>query len=581
MTNMGRPMGRPKGTYTTQQHQSVALFDEPRTQPEPPRPSLLSASRATPAKALIREFPPEPSPEKKSAPKSGPDLARERSWLALRNKALKPRHSSDLITSEDTRAEFLEGARLLRFYGDRARPGAKVYPQQLLVNDMLAAGHKRNAILLPRRSAKTTSCIIVGLGRAALREDYRVGILTMTSGKAGRKRFLKDVVPPLERLYPDKATRPFKIIKIAGMEGVEWPETGGSMTWLSSLDDIRGEAFDLLFLDESGEPNDPEVVVETIGAALPTLDTRPGAQLVALGTAGRYRKGNLLWDALELGRAGQGGILEYSMPEGTTDDELAAWEPDEWHPEGRVRELVLGSHPGVKTLTTLESIHENYITMTGNGAKTESFAREYGGLFGELGETRGVFDVAKWTECGRGSDLPEPPDRFGLAMVAHPDQISAALVAAWRDPEGKAHGLLVDHRNGVEWLAREAAAKARKYQTPLVYDTGSQVILLTVETLNRARPRPRLQPYAFMDIKKAAALLVDEIARANVVHYRQPELDNAIKTSVKRKAGVNGWALGRPIPEADIIAAEGFALALLAYDETKPKAPRRAARVVT
>ncbi|WP_323166755.1 hypothetical protein, partial [Pseudomonas bubulae] len=84
------------------------------------------------------EFPPEISPEKKSTPNNGPDLAKERSWVALRNKALKPKHVSALTSTQETRDEFLEGARLLRFYGDRARPGAKVYPQQLLVNDMLA-----------------------------------------------------------------------------------------------------------------------------------------------------------------------------------------------------------------------------------------------------------------------------------------------------------------------------------------------------------------------------------------------------------------------------------------------------------
>lgn len=582
-------MGRPKGTYTTQQHQAVGLFDidpspatpAPVARPStPPSTKFLTQSRATPAKAHNGEFPPEISHEKKSTQKSGPDLGKERSWVALRRKALAPRYVSELVTTPQTRAEFLEGARLLRFYGERAKPGARVLPQQLMLNDVLAAGHKRNAGLLPRRSTKTTSVIIAGLGRAAMREEYRVGIYTMTSGKAGRKRFLKDVVPPLEQLYPDKNNRPFKLIKIAGMEGVNWPEAG-SITWLSSLDDIRGEAFDLLVLDEAGEENDADVVTETIGAALPTLDTRPGAQLVVLGTAGRYREGNLLWDALELGRHGRGGILEYSMPDDTTDDELAAWIPDELHPEGRVRELVLGSHPGVNTLTTLESIHENYVTMTGNGAKTESFAREYGGIFGELGETRGVFDVAKWTEQGRGGDLPTPPERFSLAMVAHPDQISAALVAAWRDDTGKAHGLLLEHRHGVEWLAAEAAVKSRKYKTPLVYDTGSQVILLTVEALNRQRNRPRMHPFAFMDIKKAAALLVDEIRRGNVVHYRQPELDNAIKTAVKRKAGVNGWALGRPIAEADIVAAEGLALALLAYDDAPKQTSRPETRVRT
>lgn len=571
---MGAPMGRPRGSFTTQQHQELMLFGAPLSPP-----ILLTERRATPAKAHQGEFPPET--QKKSDQKLGPDLTRERSWLALRNKALKPRYVSELVTTQQSREEFLEGARLLRFVGETARPGSKIYPQQMMLSDMLAAGHKRNAVLMPRRSAKSTSAIIVGLGRAALREDYRVGILTLTSGKAGRSRFLKDVAPPIERLYPDKTTRPFKLIKIAGMEGVSWPSTGGSMTWLSTLDDIRGEAFDLLFLDEAGEPNDPEQVIETIGAALPTLDTRPGAQLVVLGTAGRYRAGNMLWDSLELGRKGQGGILEYSMPDHVTEEQLASWVPTDEHPEGTVRDLIKIAHPGVNTLTTLESIRTNYVTMTGNGAKTESFSREYGGIFGELGATRGIFDIMKWADCGVGGELPEPPERYGLAMVAHPDQLSASIVAAWRDEEGKAHGLLLEHRSGVEWLPLAALKAARRKSMELCYDSGSQVVLLTVESLNRARPRPKMRPMTFMDVKKAAALVVDEVYRGNAVHYRQPELDDAVKLAVKRKAGVNGWALGRLNATDDITPVEGWSLALLAYDEGKPKPERRAAVVRT
>lgn len=588
--------GRPKMSYTTQQHQDVALFDDDPS-PSALSPRSLRDSEATPAKALKGAFPPEPSHEKTPAkkpvaprartrraeiPDSSPDLSDSKSWLALRRAALKPRHVSKPVTTQQDRDEFLEGARLLRFYGERAKPGHSPQPQQLLLADVLAAGHKRNSLLLPRRSSKSTSAIAVGLGRAATREDYRVGILTLTSGKAGRSRFLKDVVPPVERLYPNKADRPFKLIKIAGMEGLSWPEAG-SITWLSTLDDVRGEAFDLLILDEAGEPGDPEFVAEVIGAALPTLDTRPGAQLVVQGTAGRYRDGNLLWDSLELGRKGLGGILEYSFPDDLDDEEFTSWEPDELHPLGHVRELVEKSHPGVGTLTTLDSIRENYVTMTGNGTKTEKFVREYGGIFGEIGSSAGIFDLAQWDSHGTGGDLPEPPERFGLAIVAHPDQLWSAIIAAWRDEDGRVVPLLLDHRSGVEWLPGRAVYFARKYSMPLTYDAGSQVVLVAVEQLNRAKPRPKLDPKTSVDVKKAAALVVDEVKRGNLMHYRQPELDNAIKVAVKRKSGPNGWYLGRPSaePNADIIAAEGFALALLAFDEGKPKTQRIRSRVVT
>lgn len=497
------------------------------------------------------------------------DLLSETAWLAVRARALQPLNVSELTTTERDRREFLEGARLLRFYGDTALPGRSPKPQQLVIADALATGHGRNAFGIPRRSSKSTTAIAVGLGRAANREDYRVGILTLTSGKAGRSRFFKDVAAPIERLYPDKKTRPLKVVRIAGMEGITFPN-GGMVQWLSTVEDVRGESFDLLILDEAGQPTDPERVADVMAAALPTMDTRPGAQLVAMGTAGKWRAGNLLWDALEVGRTGTGGIVEYAMPDTTTDEELADWEPSEEHPDAKVRELVEQSHPGVDTLTTLAAIKGNFDSMS-----RETFSREYGGIFGIVGSRSGIFDPVKWAVAGSGAELPTLPERFGLAMVCHPDQLSASLMASWRDTNGKAVPLLLEHKQGVQWLAQAALRTSRKYSVPVAFDSASQVVLLTVEQLNRAKPRPKLRPLQFMDVKKGAALVVDEVERGNVEHYRQPELDNAIKLAVKRKAGVNGWALGRADAADDITPAEAWSLALKVYDEQVPKAARR------
>lgn len=531
--------------------------------------SLTDAS-ALPAKAHRGAFPPD---------HAGEILLNESDWLDLRARCLTPSKISELVTTEDTRREFLEGARLLRFYGEKAIGGRTPQPQQLLIADMLNAGHQRNAIMVPRRSSKSTTVNATMVGRAAYREDYRVGILTLTSGKAGRKRFLKDVAAPLERLYPDKRVRPFKVSRIAGMEGVDFGVSGGgSVDWLSTLDDVRGEAFDVVVLDEAGEPNDPAAISEVLAAVLPTLDTRPGAQVVIVGTAGRFRSGNLLWDSLELGRGDTGGIAEWRFPDDTTDEELATWEPTDDNPAGRARELIELHHPGVGTLTTLEAIRTNFQSFD-----TEKFAREYGGIFGTIGETRGLLDPGKWAICGSGADLPAPPEEFALAAVAHPDQLSGAIVAAWRDEDGRAVLLLLEHRRGVKWMQADVLAKARKFHTPIVFDTASPVLARFVVGWERARPRPKLRGLTFMDVKKAAALIVDELDREKIRHYRQPELDEAAKKVVKRKAGVNGWALGRDPkhPEDDITPIEAAAAALLAYDEAKPKTRTVKGKVAT
>lgn len=472
-------------------------------------------------------------------------------WESERDAGISPLTGSALAGDEADRLEFLTGARLLGL----RKPGRTLKPQQLRSHDMLAAGHRDNSILMPRRSSKTTGLVIEGIGRAQSeeREDYRVGILTATTGKAGRSRFLKDVAPALERNTDGR----LKIVRSAGQERVEWRDTGNSMAWLSTVDDARGEAFDLFIVDESGEP-DPDKVDDIKGAVLPTLDTRPGAQFVVAGTAGDYRDGNLLWDGLAVGRGGIGGVIEYAVPDGLTVDDIASWTATE--------PLVRLSHPGVDTLTTIEAIRSNYEQLG-----RARFLREYLGIFGDAGGTTALIKPKQWEALALDGDYPKPPNHFGLAMAMTPNQSGASLVAAWRE-NGVARGLLLDQREGTVWLAKAAAALATKYRLPVVHDVFGPV-LVTVEELNRMQPRPKLEPRTMKQVTTAAALLVREIETGNLGHWHQGPLDAAILGMVRRKIGLSGWGLGRPSQDADITAAEAFALALHWYDEN-PKRER-------
>lgn len=491
----------------------------------------------------------------------------EAAWLACRALALPPLHVSELVTTEHDRREFLHGATLLRFFGERAMRGREPKPQQLLVVDMLAAGRQQNAILLPRRSAKSTTLIAVALGRAAHREDYRVGVLTMSTGKAGRSRFLKDVAPALERVAGDH-----KIVRSAGQERVEFPSTGGIVQWLSSIDDLRGEAFDMVILDEAGEP-DPQKVEDALAAAMPTLDTRPDAQIVAAGTAGKFRTGNLLWEWLELGRAAKGGIIEYAMPDNVQDEDLASWDA--------IAPLVLAAHPGVGTLTTAEVVQARYETMP-----RVVFIAEYGGIFGDQGGTTALFDPLKWARTGRDDDpaVVAWPGRWSLAFAPHPDQLCVSIVAAWRDDDGRAVPLLLDRVTGIDGAVPVLRRLWAKHKVPIVYDAGSQVAQLIVEKINQARGvRPRFEPYAFADVKRAASLIVDDVDRENVSHWsRQVEFNEAVHKSVKRKSGDRGWLVGRhpKRPDEDVTGVEAWAMAQLHFDTSKPK-PKARGRVAT
>lgn len=476
-------------------------------------------------------------------------------WEQVRDSGIPARNVSALGSSRVARQEFLDGARLLGLVGGRK----KLAPQQLLMSDMLDHGHKLNAVLYPRRSAKSTTLIAKALGRALAREDYRGAILTMTTGKAGRSRFAKDVVPLFERAWPDPKTSPFKVMKSAGQEGILCRASGGFLVWLSSIDDLRGEAFDLVVLDEAGEP-EPEKVEDALAAGLPTLDTRgPEAQLVVAGTAGSYRDGNLLWDMLELGRAGEAGIAEFAAPESTSLDDLETWD--------LAAPIVSAAHPGVNTLTTLESIRDNWKTM-----KPERFMAEYLSIFGIGSGVGGIIKPDVWGKLADTGPIPaSPPARFQMAIAVHRDQTAASIVAAWRDPKHRAHMLVLAHDRGTSWVAGKAYDLAVKYKVPVVHDSMG-VVLVETEALARRRPSVKLAPQTTKNITTAAALTMKDIENGTFVHHNQPDLNEAARLAVKRRI-LSAWGFGGGDVAEDITALEAGAMALRAYDQDVPRIP--------
>lgn len=491
------------------------------------------------------------------------DLLNEATWLEWRESALTPQVVTDLVSTDQTRAEFVEGARLLRLDAN----GKHIKPQQLVIADVLNAGQKFNDILVPRRGTKTTSIEAVLVGRCALREDYAVGWTLATTGQKASERFKLDIITPFDRLYPDPKQAPFKLDRGKGSMSASWPAHGSVFAVHSPVgDSFRSGGYDVVWIDESGEAS-PEMTDDLRGAVLPTLDTRPGAQFIRSGTAAKYSKGNLLFDGLE---SPKGAKLAYRFPQDTSEDELAAWEPDDEHPFARVRELIEVSHPGVASgLTTLEDVRDSFENMTQPG----QFAREYGGIFGQVGEGRGVLNAQAFMDAGLSGE-PTPPERFAIAAMPSFTQGFSSIVAAWRDDNGKACGYVLDHRKGTTWLAEAAAAKARQHNTPIIYDSASGPMRVEVEAIRRMTPRPRLEPQTFDNVTAAAALLVKEINTGNACHWRQPALEGAAKIAVRRAAGAGSWAFGRPPRDldADISALEAWSLAMRWYDDNQQTA---------
>lgn len=490
-------------------------------------------------------------------------LRKESSWLAKRDEGIKPRDSSPMLTTQQARDEFLTGAWLMN---KATREGLlnSITPQMLQAVDVLE--HARSmavlisAILMPRRSGKTTVMLCILLGRCYLQPVHYAGFTLLTTQKKTSERYRLDVYGPIVRQWPDEETRPVKVIRSNGNERVEFPN-GSNLAILSPEGDaIRSGAYDSLLLDEGGEAS-PERWEDVISAVIPSFDTRPEGQLILAGTAGDYRDGSTFWATLNDEKAGR---LNFSAADDLDPEELESW--------ANVESLALQVHPGIGTLTTLERIQQNYELL---GVK--KFTREYLNVFGAEGSNTALIPQPLWVASAL-PDWSTPPEVSSLCVFVHPDADWASLAQAWKDSDGRTHVALLHHQSGVKGFTKQVILMARKLGRPITYDSGSPATENVMKEIREARPRPSERPMIFKDIKRAAVHFMQLIREDNLRHYDQAELNQAAEIAVKRAMGTGGaWGFGRPKGKdsADITPIEAVALAAYALeDERAPSKPR-------
>lgn len=457
-----------------------------------------------------------------------------------------PLHVSSYAGSEQFEQEFLLGAKAMGFTPT---------PQQWKIACALNAWDEEKqrplqrtlGVCVPRRAGKTTSLLALALGRCLSRPGYVV-LFTAQSGTKASARFL-ELARSLERVEPNEEARGFRILRGAGNQNLTFYNGSHFQVLPPKPDAFRGDAGDLIILDEAQE-HDAADSSELLGAILPTMDTRLGAQLIVAGTAGERRSG-LFWDTLQEGREGiaRTGIVEFAAPEHTTLEE--AEDPALWQ----------AVHPGIGTLTDLETIENNF-----NRLPRPNFLREYLGIWPE-DFSRSAIDMEKWRESAQ--DFAKKPEHFTLAFDVAVDGSVAAIAAAWRD-NGKAYVEIVDHQQGTEWLVPRLRELAHRYRCTIAHDTVGAA-LVEAEALNRLRPRPRVQPLAYKDLSPGCAAFMKELTEGTLVHFDQPSLNEAARKAVKRPLGENGWAWTRRNSDGDIAPLVAATMALRAYDNMKPR----------
>lgn len=514
-------------------------------------------------------------------------LMDEAAWLAHRALALEPDDVTELVTTERDRREFLTGMQLMGQLRGRDGEPQDPVPQQLLVVDMLAAGHTINAVMMPRRSTKTTTILATILGRCACRPRRNSAFTLATTGLKAREKFGHEVLEVIEATYPDPKNRPVKVVRQAGSEALRFPNRSVFAVHAPIGDNFRGSAYDEVLIDESGRAK-PIMTDDLLAAIPPTFDTT-GGQFIITGTADETRAGNLLYEVLFVKAEALGaGILRYSAPDSTSDDELADWEPTEQNPGANVRGLIERHHPGIGNLTSLAAVRQNFALQP-----RQKFIFEYLGIFGDEGGAATLVKPADWASTLVPGALPENPGTFSLAIAVHPDGLWASVGVAWEhvlepadlvavaldtgERETRTAIGLLHHQQGTKGFWQRVLMLSRLHKVPIVYDGASQSALVEVEQLQRSSPRPAFTVAKTLDVRQGATKLLKLLETGQLAHWKQERLDAAAGLAVKRAIGTyGGYGIGRPKgqPDADITPLEAATLALQFITDTpKPIKP--------
>lgn len=519
-------------------------------------------------------------------------------WNALRDfgrdgtGVRKPLEASPLLSSYQSRAEFLVGAWIIeKIVPERIRRGGllpNLEPQMLRTADVLAAGGPfdaddpkpeegsfENAILEPRRSAKTTSLWCVLLGRCYMRPVYMAGYTMLTTAKKGGERFKLDVRDSIRRKWRNPKEMPLKLTDGNGNLGVEF-ENGSKLAVLSpNGDDVRSGAYDILVMDEAGEA-EPELWDDIVAAVVPSFDTRPGGQIVYAGTGGKYRDGSHFWATLHKPAAGR---IRYGVPDDVDERLLESW-------EAGAGELIERLHPGLDGLTKLSQVRGNFEIL-----KAEKFGREYLGHFNKDVGNDNLLSGTDWEHTRLPGEVPTGITPLVLAFAVHLGGAWASVAVGWHldapeptdlvqaalgetDPPRPAVKL-IHHQEGNARLAHTLFTLARETRLPIVYDESPQEVAIIAEVeqiARRARIKVRTEKVRYAEKAVATTKLLNGIKHHTIAHWEQEPLDNAAAIATPRISG-KARLIGTPEAGQDATPLDAVALVLLKLPE--PVAARR------
>jgi len=280
----------------------------------------------------------------------------------------------------------------------------------------------------------------------------------------------------------------------------------------------RGFSGDVVVFDEA-----LYLSADAIGAIIPTLATRPMAQVWYMSSAPKAES-TVLRNLVARGRGDQEDdrlfYAEWGNEVGTVPDDVDAW---------------YRANPGLGIRISEEYIRSERKLMSGDSDLEAEFARERVGVAEQDAEVDRPVSPARWGELIDGNSLPVD-GTVRLCLDVPPDRTSAAFAIAGEREDGMSH---VSTRYFVPPpQMKDLVSLAKQFTdghgTSLILPPGSPAKAWKADLVAAGVELDELTPAEYAE---ACGLVAARVLDGALRHRGQPEMDSAVSGLATRSSG--------------------------------------------
>lgn len=395
-------------------------------------------------------------------------------------------------------------------------------------------------VVVPRQVGKTTLMLDLALGRLLSRPKCRIAYTAQTGHQTTAR-----MSDRMSELALGPLAERFTLRRSQGTERITERRRGGFLRAFPPIADaLRGDTLDCVIVDEAQAHGD-ELGHALDATILPTMTTRPAAQLIIVGTAGVLPGSEFLRRYVDRALVDPAALLiDYGAADGDDIDDPAVW--------ARVHPGLAG---GLTTLPYLESV---------KATNRAAFAREFLNLWATTQDTAQPFlDLAAWQACADPTSHPADRTRWVWGVEISRERDRASIAVAASRPDGLVHVELVEARPGVGWVeGRLTELRARWGGSVLVDLSGPTVTLANT---------PGAAPLTGVQAAAHHAIWRDAVAARKIRHRAQPALDDAAAAATIRMIGDRAVISRRAdVDVTPILAAALAGAAVLSTRSARP-----------